>query len=684
MEPHSPSRLSSNPATPKAAHASGALDRLRALPIRWRILSIATLNIAIAAVFTSLIWNGAQVLTAARSDLRASRESDRQLAILESQAGRLQGLIHRYFTQPDVDLLQQINELRRSLLGTLQDRAFIDPLLSASAADVVQATERFVAGFDELRNVQSAITDTYENEVLTPAREMSGLYAIVEGATTDRNSLIWPALSKSRESFSTTLVQTDVFYLQHETDTAADVTRSLERIESTIPVMLDLADNDLQRGALRALLARATAWRVGIAQLSRNFVTRAQLLSDAVDGNQTAMANVIERLSSSMRERERLAYDRFENTLGDLYAGIAIAVALSVLISILVGLAIARSIVRPLRGLMNTIDAVVSGHYAHTVDDLDARDEIGEMARAVEVFRANAVAKRQTELDLKAAKENAEDALRELQDAQRSLIEAEKFAALGGLVAGVAHEVNNPVGISLTVASSFARRCAQFSEEISEGAVRRSKLEEFVAGSHEAAKQLVTNLNRAADLIQSFKQVAVDRSDAERRVFNLREATAQMMVSLRPALKHSLIWLSVDVPAEISLKSYPGPYGQVLTNLVLNALAHAFPDKRAGTLRLVARKIGTDQVEIDFADDGVGMSEEVQRRAFEPFFTTRRNRGGTGLGLHIVYTLVTRRLGGTMRLESAPGRGTVFRIKLPLAAPKDEFVDNSLTLAELE
>ena len=683
MDPDLQSPPSSNPA-PATAAAFGMLDRLRKLPIRWRILSIATLNIAIAIVFTAIIWNGAQVLTVARGELRESREADRQLAVLQDQAGRLQGLIHRYFTQPDADVLQEITELRKSLLGTLQNRAFVDPVFAASVADVVQATERFVAGFDDLRNVQAAIMDTYENQVLAPAREMSGLYAIAEGATTDRSALVWPALSKSRESFSTTLVQTDVFYLQHAPDAANEVMRNLERIESTVPVMLDLADNDLQRGALRAIQAHAAAWRGGIAQLEQSFTTRAQLLSNAVDGNQAAMAGMIERLSDGMRERERLAYDRFENTLGDLYAGIAIAVALSVLISILVGLAIARSIVRPLRGLMNTMDAIVSGHYAQTVDDLDAHDEIGDMARAVEVFRTNAIAKRQAEIDLKASKEHAEDALRDLQDAQRSLIEAEKFAALGGLVAGVAHEVNNPVGISLTVASSFARRCAQFSDEIRDGAVRRSKLEEFVAGSHEAAKQLVTNLNRAADLIQSFKQVAVDRSDAERRVFNLREATEQMMVSLRPALKHSLVWLSVDVPEEISLKSYPGPYGQVLTNLVLNALTHAFPDKRAGTLRLTARKLGTEQIEIEFADDGVGMSEEVQRRAFEPFFTTRRNRGGTGLGLHIVYNLVTRRLGGTLRLESQPGHGTVFRIKLPLAAPKDEYIDTTLTLAELE
>jgi len=132
------------------------------------------------------------------------------------------------------------------------------------------------------------------------------------------------------------------------------------------------------------------------------------------------------------------------------------------------------------------------------------------------------------------------------------------------------------------------------------------------------------------------------------------------------------------------MNSYPGPYGQVLTNLVLNALTHAFPDRRAGAMRLSARRVGSDQIEIAFADDGIGMSEDVRRRAFEPFFTTRRNRGGTGLGLHIVYNLVTRRLGGSLKLDSQPGRGTDFLIRLPLTAPKDDSADADLMLAEPE
>jgi len=292
------------------------------------------------------------------------------------------------------------------------------------------------------------------------------------------------------------------------------------------------------------------------------------------------------------------------------------------------------------------------------------------MARAVRVFRDNAIAKRKAEEELRTAKEAAETALAELRDAQQSLVDAEKLAALGGLVAGVAHEVNNPIAISLTVASSFARRSEAFAAELKEGPLRKSRLDEFVESNRVAAQQLVTNLQRAGDLVQSFKQVAVDRSHAERRQFDLREATDQITASLRPALKRSPLALEIDVPAGILLDSFPGTYGPVLTNLFLNAVTHAFPEGKTGLVTIAARPLGANDVEIAISDDGIGMSPEVQRQAFDPFFTTRRNKGGTGLGLHIVYNLVTQQLGGRISMHSEPGRGTAFNISIPRVAPR--------------
>jgi signal transduction histidine kinase len=319
---------------------------------------------------------------------------------------------------------------------------------------------------------------------------------------------------------------------------------------------------------------------------------------------------------------------------------------------------------------MATMNAVVAERYDQPIAGTQAKDEIGEMARAVAVFRDNAIAKRQAENELRASKERAEKALEDLREAQQNLIAAEKLAALGGLVAGVAHEVNNPIGISLTVASSFARRCDDFAREVDAGPLRRSRLEEFLDGGRDAANQLVANLQRAGELVQSFKQVAVDRSHAERRQFDLRESTDQIIASLRPVLKKSHVALIVEVPVGITMESYPGSYGQVLTNLFLNSVIHAFPDGRAGSIIVEARQV-RDDVDIFVSDDGIGMGEEIQRRALDPFFTTRRNEGGTGLGLHIIFNLVTQQLGGRLTFESRPGWGTRFRISVPRVAPRE-------------
>jgi len=663
------SEIAERPASLVAQARARALRLLRAIPIRWRILSIAALNSAVVIVLAVLIWNGTRVLGSAWEDVRQVRESDKILARLESETSRLQNLIHRYINQPSSELFAEILLLREAVLGTLTRRASTDPMLSGSVAQLEHSTERLLNGFGELRAVQTTITKTYEQQVLAPAKDMAGLYSVIEGATGHRDALIWPALGRSREAFTATLVAANSYYLSLATASAEDARRNTETIEKTIPVMMDLADNDLQRMALQRLQTRSTALRDGLARLSEQLSNRTDLLRNTIDGSQADAIGAIDALSIQMRQREQKAQETFDRTLNDTSRRVLSIAVIFLGVILSAGVLIALSIRLPLRQLMTAMRAITSGDYDREVQGTNARDEVGAMARAVEVFRENAIAKRKTEDELRTSKEKAESALLELNAAQQNLIDAERLAALGGLVAGVAHEVNNPIGISLTVASSFARRTEMFEAELkSETGLRRSQLEEFVRSSRDASQQLVANLHRAGELIQSFKQVAVDRSHAERRQFSLGEATDQIIASLRPVLKRAPIGLSVDVPEGLVVDGYPGSYGQILTNLFLNAVNHAFTDGRSGTISISGRARGVDDVEIIFTDDGAGMTPDVQRQAFDPFFTTRRNEGGTGLGLHIVYNLVTQQLGGRMMLESRLGQGTTFRIIMPRTA----------------
>ena len=199
--------------------------------------------------------------------------------------------------------------------------------------------------------------------------------------------------------------------------------------------------------------------------------------------------------------------------------------------------------------------------------------------------------RKRSEREVHRAKDAAEAALRHLRETQNSLIEAEKLAALGRLVAGVAHEINNPLGTSLTVASSLERKCSLFASEVALGTLKRSSLNDFVDAVQDASAQLLVSLNRAAGLVQSFKQVAADRNNSDLRSFDLGDLTEQLAVGLRPALPKHGVSLNVQCQPNLSMNSYPGSYGQVLTNLFLNSIAHAFPDARQGTIDIKVQRL---------------------------------------------------------------------------------------------
>jgi len=268
------------------------------------------------------------------------------------------------------------------------------------------------------------------------------------------------------------------------------------------------------------------------------------------------------------------------------------------------------------------------------------------------------------------ALDNAQ-AYRQLQEAQSQLVSQEKLAALGALMAGVAHELNTPIGNSLLIASTLEQKTEELEKTMNGPGLRRSELVAFVNDARKASELVMRGLRSAADLVASFKQVAVDRTTEQRRMFNLEQVTHEIVATMMNRIRASGHRIACEVPDGIILDSYPGPFGQVVTNLINNALLHAFDGRVNGHIRLTARPTTDGRVIVVFADDGGGIAPEHLSRIFDPFFTTKLGQGGSGLGLSISYNIVTSLLGGQIGVASNP-LGTTFTLDLPLVAPSQD------------
>ena len=257
-----------------------------------------------------------------------------------------------------------------------------------------------------------------------------------------------------------------------------------------------------------------------------------------------------------------------------------------------------------------------------------------------------------------------------LKQAQTNLITSEKMASLGALVAGIAHELNTPIGNSLLTATALDDMVADFGRKYADGGVKRSALELLMADTRQACGIMISSLLRAANLITSFKQVALDQTSDQRRRFDLGQVVGDTLTTFAAQLKRANCETVLDVPPALMLDSYPGSVGQVLSNLINNALLHAFAGRPFASLSITARAVEGDQVQLIFADDGVGMPAKILHQVFDPFFTTKMGQGGSGLGMNIVYNIVTGMLGGSIHIESDAERGTRVTIRLPRMAPE--------------
>jgi len=269
-------------------------------------------------------------------------------------------------------------------------------------------------------------------------------------------------------------------------------------------------------------------------------------------------------------------------------------------------------------------------------------------------------------LEIEMKKQELSNAWEKVQSAQQQLVESEKMAALGNLVAGIAHEINTPVGIGVTAASKLRSLTTEIQALYQDNKMKRSDLEKYFKSSLQGTEFVLNNLSRASELIQSFKQVAVDQSTEQKRTFELREYLDEILLSLHPKLKRTKHRITIHCEQEIILSSYPSAFYQIITNLIMNSLIHGFEHTTEGQISLQAKVKPDKNLYLVYQDNGQGIAEMNLKNIFEPFFTTNRQGGGSGLGLHIVYNLVTHTLGGRIMCDSEFGYGVTFTIHIPL------------------
>jgi two-component system NtrC family sensor kinase len=338
-------------------------------------------------------------------------------------------------------------------------------------------------------------------------------------------------------------------------------------------------------------------------------------------------------------------------------------VALVALLSIflVVFIVFKRWVVNPIQAMMHSIEQFQKDGQHHAVN-WHSHDEVGTL---VETF--NEAQKRQInhEKNLTSERDKAKQALTELKTAQSQLVESEKMASLGSLVAGISHEINTPLGVARTSSSHVNDALTKVQKSFDDGSLTKSDMHSFLELSKDGLNLMTVNLIRASDLVNSFKKVSSDQSHDEIREFNLYDYLQETVYTLKPNLKRYQVAVLIECDEAIEWNSYPGAFSQIITNLIMNSLHHAYTKTELGSIRIYVTK-NTDTLELSYQDDGSGMPPNVLKKIFDPFFTTKRGTGGTGLGMHIIYNLVTHKLQGTIEAHSEEGIGTRFTLKLPL------------------
>ncbi|WP_018984369.1 ATP-binding protein [Salinimonas chungwhensis] len=313
---------------------------------------------------------------------------------------------------------------------------------------------------------------------------------------------------------------------------------------------------------------------------------------------------------------------------------------------------------------LNILTDAVNVLLARMQDHVQKQRETEEQHRALNASLEDIVSQRT--VALKEANQELIQTLEKLHQYQRQIVENEKMSSLGDMVAGVAHEVNTPIGLGVTASTMMLDQIVTIQQNFDSRTLKASSLDRFLRDSQENLNIIYRNLNRAAELISSFKQVAVDQTAENSRTFCVSQLINEILVSLRPQLKKHHHKINVHCDPTLHVETKAGPINQILINLIVNSVIHGFEDTDSGTIDITVDLMTSSMLKLVYKDNGKGIADDIRKRIFEPFVTTRRGEGGSGLGMHLVYNLVTQVLNGSITLSSEEGHGVEFLIVFPV------------------
>lgn len=570
-----------------------------------------------------------------------------------------------------LSLVNSVLDNIHALIGTTRERLAVRAAVSAAVAAAASADLSFQHAAEPARRVfgsdvahivsgSPASGKVASEQVASSRRELAALYNF------DRVQLefstVYRLLIDAGQSPSISELNLQAIVLKRELanlkQATADLTGDMDAVRQSALLLEALAQAPDGVIPLRLhelqLLSHSSQLLDKNANISKQLLDKVDVL--VADDDNALTAGTRHAVDVARRSTHRM---------------IAVAIVGLICSLLIVWLYVFRNLAARLDRIRSAMLRLADGDLTGALPE-ERADEVGRMAATLHVFRATAAAADRRERALQKAKETAETALAQLTEAQESLVRAEKLASLGQLVAGIAHEVNTPVGVALAAASQVGDESIRLKQLIASGKLKRSDLDDYLATSAELSDILTRNCQRAGQLIHDFKQVAADQTSGQRRRFDLRNHLQETLHTLNHRLERAKVTLVTDLPTGIEMDSLPGSLSQVLINLTENALAHAFvPGRAIDTLTVTARIIGRDQAEISVEDNGRGIAADVLPRIFDPFFTTNRGAGNTGLGLHIIHNLVTGQLGGNVEVRSVVGEGTTFIVRLPLQHPAE-------------